>query len=119
MRYRRLDANLDMTFGNGKANFLVNSPACVAQAVLTALKLTQGEWFLDVTAGVPYPTEVLGTNTTTTRDQAIRNAILGVEGVKVIVNYGSQFNPVTRTFTVGPCEVSTIYGPAIIPPVTL
>jgi hypothetical protein len=63
MRYRTLDANGDYTFGQNGANFLVNSPAAVGQAVLTRVKLMQGEWFLDQTAGTPYDTEILGAGT--------------------------------------------------------
>lgn len=53
-RYRRLDWNIpdpqrvggDMVWGHGDRDMLVDSPTAVAQAVLTRLKLWQGEWFL-------------------------------------------------------------------------
>jgi hypothetical protein len=54
MRYRKLDANGDYTFGGGSNDFLVNTPETVAQAVMTRLNLLQGEWFLDTTAGMPW-----------------------------------------------------------------
>jgi len=60
MKYRRLDVNGDMSFGAGVSNFLINSPEAVAQAVMTRLKLFQGEWFIDTEIGVPYNTKVLG-----------------------------------------------------------
>lgn len=90
MRYRKLDASGDMTFGHGGLDFLVNSPAAVAQAVLTALKLIAGEWFLDITAGVPYATEILGNVSQATADLAVRTAMLNVQGVTEIVSYSSS-----------------------------
>ncbi len=52
MRYRAWDANGDYTFGQGSKNFLVNSPQCVAQAVVSRLRLQLGEWFIDTSAFV-------------------------------------------------------------------
>ena len=109
MRYRTLDANGDYTFGQNGANFLVNSPAAVGQAVLTSLGLIQGEWFLDQTAGVPYDTEILGAGTESTRDLAYQTAILQTQGVSAIVEYASYLNPTTREFIVA-ATIDTIYG---------
>lgn len=113
MRYRQLDTNNDYTGFSGNIVFLVNSPQTVAQAVQTVLNLMQGEWFLDQTVGVPYSTQILGAGTQATRDLVIQNAILGTQGVVDINTYSSQFNPVTRIFTVN-CTIDTIYGPAPI-----
>lgn len=107
MRYRALDANGDMTFGHGSANFTVNTPATVAQAISTRLKLDEGEWFLDVTEGLPL-NQILGF-TRRTRDIAIRTRILQTQGVTGIVSYGSQLDSRTRAFTVE-ATVNTIYG---------
>lgn len=109
MRVRALDANDDMTFGAGAANFLVDSPEAVAQCVLTALKLWQGEWFLDTTAGVPWNTEVLGAGTQSLYDNAIRNAIRSVQGVIGIAKYTSSFDTATRALTVS-ATIDTPYG---------
>jgi hypothetical protein len=111
LRYRALSSTSDYTFGSGSTAFLVNSPACVAQAILTTLRLCRGEWFLDTTVGVPYNTKILGKNTAATRDTAIRTAILGVQGVTGIVAYQSQLSG--RNFTVN-AQVSTLYGPVTI-----
>lgn len=109
MRYRRLDANGDYVFGNGASDFLVDSPQAVAQAVLTTLRLVQGEWFLNTSDGVPYPTQVTGNNTQMTRDQAMKTAILGVAGVTSIVTYASQFDRLTRAFTLQ-ALILTVYS---------
>lgn len=110
MRYRKLDSNFDYTFGGNAEDFLVNSPETVAQAVLTALLLHQGEWFLDVTVGMPWETQVLGYNTQSLYDRAIKTAILGVQGVQSIVSYSSSLNPVNRMLTVN-ATIQTIFGP--------
>lgn len=111
MRYRALDKNGDATFGASQTNFLVNSPAAVAQAVLTRLKLLKGEYFLDATAGTPWSTEVIGVRTRPTYDQAIRTRILGTQGVTGIGNYSSSLAGRALTVT---ATIDTIYGAAVL-----
>jgi hypothetical protein len=112
MRYRTLDANGDYTFGVNGSNFLVNSAEAVAQAIGTRLKLIQGEWFLDQTAGTPY-SQILGAGTESTRDLAVQTTILETEGVTEIVDYASYLNPSTRQFTVA-ATVNTQFGQTTI-----
>lgn len=109
MRYRTLDANGDYTFGQNSANFLVNSPAAVGQAILTRLKLMQKEWFLDQTAGTPYDTQILGAGTESTRDLAVQTVILETQGVDEIVDYASHYDPSARQFTFA-ATVDTQFG---------
>lgn len=109
MRYRKLDPNGDYTFGGGSADFLINSPACVAQAIITGLLLWQGEWFLDTSVGMPWATDVLGYDTQTVYDQAVKNQILSTTGVTAINSYSSTFNPATRSLTIT-VDVQTAYG---------
>lgn len=113
MRYRALDTNGDYTFGQNAANFLVNSPEAVGQSVLTRLKLIEGEWFLDNTAGMPYDTEVIGTGTATTRDIAYQTEILQTPGVSGIADYASYLSPTTRAFVCA-ATIDTIYGQTTI-----
>lgn len=89
MRYRKLDSNGDMVFGHGAADYLIDSGAAVAQAIQTALLLFEEEWFLDITAGVPYYQKIVGYNTAPTYDLILQTAILAVQGVTGIVNYTS------------------------------
>lgn len=112
MRVRAMDANGDMTWGSSQQDFLVNSPAAVGQLVLTRLKLLQGEWFLDKTAGVPWSTQILGRNTGSTYDQAIKACILGTQGVTSIVAYASSLGP-DRKLTVT-ATIDTAYGQTTI-----
>ena len=107
-----LDANGDYTFGVGGGNFLIDSPAAVAQAVKTRLGLIQGEFFLDVTAGTPY-NQVLGAGTESTRDLALQTVILETQGVNEILDYASYLDPKTRAFTVA-ATIDTIYGQTTI-----
>lgn len=107
MRYRALDANGDYVAGrNGQ--FLVNSPQCVAQAVMTRLKLWAGEWFLDSSEGVPYWTDILGYGTQNTRDFAIKDCILNTPGVTGILDYSSGVDA-QRKMTVS-VTIQTQYG---------
>jgi len=108
MRYRQLTPSGDGTMFSGNTQFLVDSPAAVAQAVLTKLKLWQGEWFLDSSVGTPYTQQVLGTGTQNTRDIAIQSIILGTEGVLDAIGYQSSVNG--RQFTVNVQQLITIYG---------
>ena len=111
MRYRQLDSNGDFVFGSG-VQFLVNTPAAVAQAVLTKLKLFAGEWFLDSGVGTPYSTQILGTNTQGTRDMAIKTVILNTPGVTSLALYSSSVDA-NRKFTVN-ATINTIYGQVTI-----
>lgn len=109
MRYRKLDATGDAVFGGGQSAFYRDTPEAPAQAVQTRLALFEGEWFLDTTEGMPWQTKVLGSNTSATRDPAIRERILGTEGVSEIAAYSSSRDPDTRAFTVT-ATITTAYG---------
>lgn len=108
MRYRALDATGDMTFGQSGANFLVDSPAAVGQAVLTRLKLLRGEWFLDKTVGMPYATDVFVEGGRFSADRAAQATILGTQGMKQIESYSSSVNA-GRQWSVN-AKLTTIYG---------
>jgi phage tail protein X len=112
MIYRKLDANGDYVFGKGAGNFLSNSPATVAQAIQTALRLFQGEYFPNVLAGVPFGSKILGAGTKTSYDLALQSAILGVTGVLQITQWTSSVDA-NRKATVN-CVVDTVYGQAQI-----
>lgn len=113
MRYRKLDENGDYTLDNANA-FFVDTPEAVAQAVLTRLRLWRGEWFIDITDGTPWNTEILGKRQGGKNpDTAIRSRILQTKGVTEILSYSSTFDGETRKFSVS-ATVGTIYGTATI-----
>lgn len=113
MRYRKLDANGDYTFGGQQADFYRDSPDAVAQAVQTRLRLDRGEWFLDVTDGTPWSAEVLGERTVATRDAAMKKRILGTPGVTQIDSFESAVDPETRRYSVT-VTITTAYGQTTI-----
>jgi hypothetical protein len=100
MRVRALDQNGDMQFGFGSQNFFIDNLQLVQQKVITGLKLWQGEFFLDTTAGMPWNTKVLGVNTQSLYDAAIQQQIKGTTGVTGIASYSSSFNSTTRQLNV-------------------
>jgi hypothetical protein len=109
MRVRALTATGDIAYGQGSANYLVDSRAAVAQEVMTTLLLFQGEWFLDTTAGVPWLTKVVGVNTIPIYDQVIKDAITNVQGVTAIVSYTSTLNRAARSLFVS-ATIDTQFG---------
>src|SRR5512138_1652145 len=113
MRYRKLDANGDYTLGSG-SDFLRDSPEAVAQAIKTRLALWAGEWFLDITDGTPWKESILGKRVNGKNpDAAIKQRILGTQGVTEITSYSSSFDGNTRALTVT-ATISTQYGAATI-----
>src|ERR1700738_3694364 len=107
MRVRQMDSSGDMVWGSGSSNFLVDSPQCVLQCVLTALRLWQGEWFLDITKGMPWKQKVLGIGTQ--YDNAIKACILGVQNVLSISAYSSTLNSTTRALSIT-ATITTPFG---------
>lgn len=113
MRYRKLSATGDYVFGGQQADFYKDVPEAVGQAALTRLRLLRGEWFLDKTAGTPWSTEVLGKYTNSTYDAAIRQRILGTQGVVEIASYSSSVDTEKRHLSVS-VTINTIYGPTTV-----
>lgn len=113
MRYRKLDANNDYSFGNGPDDFYYNVPNAVGQAVETGLLLWLGEWYLDNTQGMPWIQGVLGKQTQAVADATIQNQVVNTQGVTDISSYASQFDSEKRTMSVQ-LSVDTIYGPTSV-----
>lgn len=109
MRYRKLDENGDMNFGNQQQDFYNNVPDAPAQAVWTRLRLWQSEWYLDVTEGTPYQQAALGTGKKETIEPAIRNEILNTEGVTDLQSFTLTNNADERTVSIS-ATVETEYG---------
>ncbi|WP_079218938.1 hypothetical protein [Herbaspirillum robiniae] len=109
MRYRKEDADGDYVFGGQELDFYKDVPEAVGQAVDTRLGLVKGEWFLDTDDGTPYAEEVLGKNTATTYDAAIRQRILRTPGALKLTEYSSNYDPITRKVAVN-ATIDTIYG---------
>lgn len=84
----------------------VNEESSVAQRVRFALRLNQGEWFLNTTVGLPYFSTILVKNPNVTAiDALIRATATSVPGVAKVSSYSSEFggiatNNLSVTFTV-------------------
>jgi len=113
MRLRKWDTNGDMQAGHGLADYWINTPEGVAQAVVQRLKLMTGEWFLDSQEGTPYVGAVLGKHTEQSYDPVIRERILDTDGVTSLDAYSSSLNRDTRKLSVT-ATISTQYGQAQI-----
>lgn len=108
MIIRKMTTDGDMVFGQGANNFITNKPDGVAQAVMTSLKLFEGEWFIDVSAGVPFDTKVFGFGNMPFYDFIIQEAILNTIGVNQIISYTSYISQ-NRNVTIN-VTIDTLYG---------
>lgn len=106
---RRLSPKHDMTFGNGLADYAERAEA-VAQNVKTRLLLLQEEWFLDLSAGVPWLQKIM---TKPARlilaNSIIKRTILKTEGVSGIVSYSTSYDRDTRILNIA-ATMNTVFG---------
>lgn len=109
MQYRQLSATDDYTIG---LPFYADSPQAVGQAILTRLRLWQGEWFLDTTDGTPWLQNILGKQRLNP-DIYIKNRILGTPNVSAITSYSGTFVPGTRAYAVT-ATCTTPFGPVTV-----
>ena len=59
MKYRKLDENGDYVFGNNSHDYIEKDVA-IAQAIKTKLYLFYGEWWEDISLGLPMFQSILG-----------------------------------------------------------
>jgi hypothetical protein len=82
----------------------------IEQDLRTALLMFRGEWFLDLTEGVPYHQSILGQKTPLPVIREIfRVQLLAVPGVLAVLTLDVSFNAPTRKLTVT-WRVSTDLG---------
>ena len=95
-----LDVNGDWLVSNGDLQ-LIGDGAGILQAVQIALQFFQGEWFLDLSAGVPWWQQVLIKNADPGQLSGIfRNVVLGVDGVQGVNSMTLAYNSQLRTLTI-------------------
>jgi hypothetical protein len=97
----------DVAGGHGLNSYLTGDPA-IEQSVSCELQLILGEWFLDVTRGIPWYAQP---NSTTTpimgvfpadlarAEALIKAAILSVPGVNSLTAFSLNFNHTSRAAT--------------------
>jgi len=113
MRYRKLTADGDYSFGAGQLDFWRDVPEAVGQAVQTRLLLWTGEWFLDTDEGTPFMIGILGKHSKEMADATIQDRINGTQGMVDISDYTSVINGETRQMQVD-VSINTIYGPTAV-----
>lgn len=110
MLYRRLDADGDYCFGKSRNDFLTANEA-VAQAIKTRLYLLYGEWWEDITDGLPLWEKIIGSGAGAQNvaavDIIIRDRILGTVDVTGLPAFESRVTDRKYDFA---CMVTTTYG---------
>jgi len=110
--YRKLSPTGDYVLG--RPNEFWTDADAVAQAIYTSLKLLQGEWWEDTSAGFPLFQVVLDTPGSPEHirgiDMVVQEAILNVPNVQAITNFSSVYDNTTRTYTIEICTVETVFG---------
>lgn len=109
MLVRRIDEHHDMTFGHGIADMAVEAEAC-AQRVKTRLLLIQEEWFMDISAGVPWLQNIMvKPGNVTLAESIIKRTILQTEDVAELRSFTMTFDRNTRRMTIS-ATVANVYG---------
>lgn len=112
IRYRKLDQNGDYTFGKGQ-QCLTYGTYAVGQAIQTRLKLLKGEWFEDISLGLPLFQNILGQIPTednlSIADSQIKSQILNTPDVTGIESFSRDYDSVNRQYTYT-ATVNTKYG---------
>lgn len=80
---------------------MVDGKDAILQHILQRLKTFQEEWFLDITAGVPYLQQILVKNPDLNKvDALLVDEITGTPGVEDLLEFSSDVNGSLRQLTV-------------------
>ena len=112
--YRRLGPNTDPVRGQGLFDFLTDLQA-VAQAIQTRLALWQGEWWADLSDGLPMLQGILGVMGAGASGRAallIQQRILGTPYVISLSNVATSYNAQSRRLTFS-CTATAAFGGVI------
>jgi len=109
MRYRRETGSGDYTFGHANADFYIDEPGAVGQAVKTRPRLFLGEYFVDTSLGMPWQTQVFGYTRKDSYDAAVRLCISETQGFLAFVSYSSVLDSTQRILHIR-STITTIYS---------
>jgi hypothetical protein len=113
MIYRALTKDGDYSFGASRQNFLQGAEAA-AQAILTRLKLLRGEWWEDLSDGLPLWQEMIGKRQPKEFvDSLVLERIAGTPNVREIVEYESSWDNEFRRYTFT-ARVNTAFGEILL-----
>lgn len=109
---RQLDQNHDPIYGNGLQDFLHDLYA-VAQLIDTSLLLLQGEWWEDLSIGLPLFQQIIGVAGVSSNPQLaallIQQTIMSVPYVTGLGAVNVGYDSASRTFNYA-CVVYTQFG---------
>lgn len=108
MRVRRIDEKGDWTFGAGRANYADRSES-VAQRVKTRLLSLEGDWFLDLSHGLPWFQLIERPADLARVERAVKNQILRTDGVSRLTDFSMSVDPDKRGLSINTTIVD-IYG---------
>lgn len=106
-----LDENNDLVIENGDL-VLVRGMDAVVQQCRIVLQMFQGEWFLNLDAGIPYFDNILGQKPRVAMAAVqiyFNRELLTVDGVDKVLLLETEYTAATRTLTVR-WQVSTEFG---------
>lgn len=111
LKYRKIDENGDMVFGEtGDSGFLESSEA-MAQVLKTRLAACEDEWWEDDPGALPWFTEILGSMVSQGRvdeiDLMVIERIMSTVGVNSVSNIESYVKDRHYYFT---CTAHTVHG---------
>lgn len=96
----KLNSQHDLFFKENRL-VLTDGANAIAQRIKIVLLTFAGEWFLDISRGLPYFDEILVKNPNSTRVYAIfRHQIANVKGVKRVMNLTLSVDRKSRTLLV-------------------
>lgn len=91
------DGDLDLA---GAALYLVTGADAIRQALQIKLRHFSGEWFLDTTFGVPWFSLLEKGVDPRLVEDTVKRAIMEVDGVETLLQFGMQFDGATRTASI-------------------
>lgn len=103
MKNRKLTSTSDYSFGAGMNDYISGDEA-IGQAVKTKILLFYGEWWEDISIGIPMFQSFIGQiNSQTLKaslSDMLEKRILEVEGVQSVKNIDIEMDNQTRTMSV-------------------
>lgn len=83
----------DIEIINGDMSLFETAELATAQKLKIRLLSYRGEWFRDISTGVPYLQSILGKrDTKLTADTVLKNEIINTPNIASITNYSSSVN---------------------------
>jgi len=106
---KALNGNNDIFIKDGSFA-TVSEGAHAVQHLRTRLRFFLGEWFLDLTVGVPYLQQILKKPFDMAKVEAlIKSEILNTPDIEKLTRFESSFNGETRKLTIN-VDAETSYG---------